>query len=323
MKLNQGNFTKSFNKKYFFEKKPSIAVGVSGGPDSMGLLFLLNKWNKSVNGNLTALIVNHNLRLNSFEESKSVYMYLKNQKIKTKILSVKKNQVIKRSMSEARENRYKLLTDYCKKNNILHLFLGHHKDDNLETFLLRKVSGSDFDGLGSIKLISLINQINIIRPLLFFSKQEIIDYNLKNKIPFIKDPSNNNLSYTRPSIRNYINEISKKNYIQVCTEFKTIQKNLKLYKIMVSEILIKNIIYCNKNHIEINLNNFLKLDTLVSEKIIKKLYAFFNQKEFFLRSKKIQIFINELKNKNFKTFNLRGMTIKKVNKTLIFFNKTN
>ena len=92
---------------------------------------------------------------------------------------------------------------------------------------------------------------------------------------------------------------------------------------MVSEILIKNIIYCNKNHIEINLNNFLKLDTLVSEKIIKKLYAFFNQKEFFLRSKKIQIFINELKNKNFKTFNLRGMTIKKVNKTLIFFNKTN
>ena len=92
-------------------------------------------------------------------------------------------------MNEARANRYELLTNYCKRNNILHLFLGHHRDDNLETFITRKVSGSDLEGLGSMKIKSVTDKILIIRPLLSFPKNEIINYNYKIKFflfPFIK-----------------------------------------------------------------------------------------------------------------------------------------
>ena len=85
-------------------------------------------------------------------------------------------------MNEARNNRYNLLTDYCIKNNILHLFIAHHKDDNLETFLSRKIAGSDFYGLKSMSKLSLYNRVNIIRPLLNFSKEMLLDYNKKNKI---------------------------------------------------------------------------------------------------------------------------------------------
>ena len=64
-------------------------------------------------------------------------------------------------MNEARINRYNLLTNYCRKKNILHLFVGHHLDDNLETFIYRKVSGSDFEGLQSIKNKSVNNKVDV------------------------------------------------------------------------------------------------------------------------------------------------------------------
>ena len=71
-KLNQVNFNNYINKNYLFERKPFVAVAVSGGPDSMALLFLVNNWIKTVKGSVIAIIVNHGLRENSKEEAKLV-----------------------------------------------------------------------------------------------------------------------------------------------------------------------------------------------------------------------------------------------------------
>ena len=111
--LNEKKFISFLTNQKCFEDKPHVAVGVSGGPDSMALLFLLNQWIATVNGKLEALIVNHNLRNNSYDEAISVHKYLKDKKIDSKILNVKKNQIKKRSMHEARNNRYNLLTNFC------------------------------------------------------------------------------------------------------------------------------------------------------------------------------------------------------------------
>ena len=73
MILNQINFTKALSVNHKFEKNPSVAVGVSGGPDSMALLYLLNNWIKKNNGNLVALIVDHKLRKESSLEAKIIY----------------------------------------------------------------------------------------------------------------------------------------------------------------------------------------------------------------------------------------------------------
>ena len=323
MKLTQKNFKQTINNNYIFENKPTIAIGVSGGPDSMALLFLLNQWIATVNGKLKALIVNHNLRNNSYDEALSVHKYLKDKKIDSKILNVKQNQIKKRSMHEARNNRYNLLTNFCKKNNILHLFMAHHKDDNIETFLTRKVSGSDFEGLDSIRSSSLINKININRPLLEFCKKDIIRYNLRHRILFVKDPSNYNLNYTRPTIRNFLEQTSKKNINEITSEFLTIKKNIVLYKKMIFQILIKNLIHINKNQISIDYKKFVILDPYISQKIIKIIFQFFNNQKAFLRSEKIQIFMKAIKNTKFKVFNLSGMIIKKSNESLIFFKKPN
>ena len=82
MYLNKKNFIEKLNKNYSFEKNPLVAVGVSGGPDSMALLFLLNEWNKSVNGKIVVLIVDHNLRLNSSKEAKLIQKFLSKKKLK-------------------------------------------------------------------------------------------------------------------------------------------------------------------------------------------------------------------------------------------------
>ena len=76
MRLNYKYISEIIHKNYHFEKKPTIAVAVSGGPDSMCLLFLLNEWIKTNCGKIIALIVNHNLRANSTSEANGILKFL-------------------------------------------------------------------------------------------------------------------------------------------------------------------------------------------------------------------------------------------------------
>ena len=77
MPLTFLNFEKTLEKFFFYEKNPRIAVGVSGGPDSLALVILLNRWIKKKKGQLIALVVDHGIRKESFSESlqtKNIYL---------------------------------------------------------------------------------------------------------------------------------------------------------------------------------------------------------------------------------------------------------
>jgi len=323
MKLNKIDFISYINDNFIFEKNPNVAVAVSGGPDSAALIFLINEWSNLVKGKVTSLIINHNLRKESSKESKIVSNLLKENKINSKILKVKKNEIFKKTMKEARINRYNLLINYCRNNSILHLFVAHHKDDQIETFLNRKISGSDFYGLQGIKNINLSNQICIIRPLLDYSKKQIIKFNIDNGIRFIEDPSNKNYNYTRPVIRKFLDQTNSSIKKKINKDFQLIQDYSELYNKMISELMIKIIIEAKKNYIKTNIKNLLDQDVLILERIIKKIYFFFYNENVFLKSKKIQILISKLNNRNFKIFNLKSMIVKKDNNFLIFSKKTN
>jgi len=107
-----------------------------------------------------------------------------------------------------------IIINFCKKNKIFHLFLGHHFDDNLETFLIRKVAGSNFEGLASMPFSIIRNKVQLIRPLINYKKNQIIEFNKKNKIKFIEDPSNFNEKYTRVVIRNFLIQTNHMNIIK-------------------------------------------------------------------------------------------------------------
>ena len=72
MEISQKKFNKILKKNFLFEKKPTIAVAVSGGPDSMALVFLLNKWIQNNQGKIFALIIDHGIRKESYKESKTI-----------------------------------------------------------------------------------------------------------------------------------------------------------------------------------------------------------------------------------------------------------
>ena len=322
MKLTNKEFIKKIEKKYTFEKNPSVAVAVSGGPDSMSLLFLVNAFIKYKKGKLIALIVDHRIRKNSKEEAKFISTYLNKNNINSQILTANKNKVIKKSMKEARDNRYNLLTDYCIKKNILHLFIAHHKDDNLETFLSRKTAGSDFYGLKSMSELSLYNRVNIIRPLLNFSKEMLLDYNKKNKIEYINDPSNFNLDYTRPTIRNFLKKCDKKTIKEINKDFENILFYSPYFIQMILEILLKNIVHVDSKQIVISPHNIKNLNEITSENIIRRIYQFLFYQSNAPRSKKTRILISEMKKLNFNNFNIKGMIVKKNDDFLTFLRKT-
>ncbi len=318
MKLNFLNFEKILNKSFLFEKKPHVAVAVSGGPDSMALLYLVNRWVKIHNGLVEAIIINHNIRMNSNNEAIKVSKIIKKLNIKARILNTEPEKVKKKSMTEARDNRYELLTQYCKRRNIINLFLAHHKDDNLETFVNRKVTGSNFDGLGAMSNKIIKDNILVIRPLLNFSKKQIYLFNLKYNIKFIEDPSNKNYNYTRPIIRNYLNTLNYKNKRKIIDDFELIKKYMPRYKNMIFELLIKNIQYLDDKNILFNYNVFVEIDDLISERIIMKIYSYLSNKFANIRSSKTNLLIDSIKKTDFKTFNLQGMLVKKTEDCLLF-----
>ncbi|MFL2510431.1 MAG: tRNA lysidine(34) synthetase TilS [Alphaproteobacteria bacterium] len=310
MKILQNSFNQYLNKNYFFEKKPNIAVAVSGGPDSMCLIHLLNNWINLNRGNLVALIIDHQLRKESKKESHLIKNYLLKNKISTKIIKINKKLVIKKNMKEARENRYDKLIKYCNRKNIFHLFLAHHYDDNIETFLIRKLSGSNFEGLRGMQYKNVNNSIQILRPLLFNTKKEILEFNLKNKIYYLNDPSNLNIKYTRVAIRNFLNK-NKILHKKIKKDFEKIEKNYPIYIQMVYEIFNKIIIKINNKNILIESDRFFEHNKEIQVKIVEIIYKFLMPKRESIRSIKIYNLLENLLSKKIVKANLGGIDIKK------------
>ena len=319
MFLNYKIFKFLIKNYEYFENKPHIGVGVSGGPDSMALVYLLNKWIKNKNGKLTAIIFDHGIRYNSKTESLKVRKILTDLNIYSLIIKPNKNKPIKKNMSNARDNRFEGLIKICKKNNILHLFLGHHSDDNLETYLMRKINGSNLSGLESINKTTYFNNIQILRPLIEIDKKSILTFNKKHKVDYIIDPTNRDINYTRIKLRNFLQNNKHKREIE--KDFLNIKKHIPNYKKMIWETLIDNLIYVSATKIKISFNNLMKLDDLIIEKHILCLLIFFNKKKAQTKSTKIIILMDTLRKPSFKTFNLSGIIIKKNSDFLTFSQK--
>ena len=319
MVLNENFFFTRLKKLECFENRPYICVGVSGGPDSIALTYLLSKWVRNHRGKLIGLIFNHKLRENSEDEAKLVRGLLKKMDVSSKIITPKKNKLIKKNMSQARLNRYDGLLGYCKKNNITHLFLGHHLDDNLETFLMRRISGSNIDGLSCMTILTNFNFIRLYRPLINIDKNSIIKFNKKNNLEYINDPSNTNFNYTRVQVRSFLkNKYNKK---QALSEFRTINKHLLNYKKMILEIFINNFQVVSSNLLKVKFDYLAKHHDLIIEKHMMMILRFFSNHNYKTRSSKIKLLITELNKPNFKSFNISGVIAEKSNDFLEFSRK--
>jgi len=125
-----------------------VAVAVSGGPDSMALVFCVKRWldEKTEVGSITAFIVDHDLRDASAAEAEQVRKTLMKIGIPAEILRWQHAPVTARLHETARTARRRLLTEACRRRAIPDLLLAHHSDDQAETILMRLAKGSGVDG---------------------------------------------------------------------------------------------------------------------------------------------------------------------------------
>ena len=278
----------------------------------------MHQWIIKKNGYLIALIVDHRIRAESFSESLQTKNFLIGKSINSKILFVNRKKVKNQKLSQARINRFEKLLNYCQKKNIFHLFLGHHFDDNLETFILRKIAGSNFEGLNCMQEKIIYNNVQIIRPLLKFSKKQILDYIKKMNLVYVDDPSNKDEKYSRVVVRKFIkkNPQYKKNIIQ---EFKLIRENYYDYKKMIFQIYNLINIEINKKVIIFDSIKFLNLDQEIQAKFIEITYKFFNPKKPFLRYQKVLNTLDRIYKTVNLSINLSSMKVKRNNDLIYFF----
>lgn len=186
-----------------YETEKAIAVGVSGGPDSMALAWLLKEWGQGRNIPLHILSVDHGLRPQSAAEARQVGDIVGTwPDVYHRVLEWCSEKPESRLLEEARRARYGLMAEYCREHQITYLFLAHHQDDQAETFLFRLAKGSGLDGLSGMQRRQRYNDsLTLVRPLLGFSKQALIDVCEQQGLAYIHDPTNDNPDYARPRLR--------------------------------------------------------------------------------------------------------------------------
>ena len=185
------------------KEKEKLMLGVSGGPDSVFLLIMFSKLKELKKIDFITVHFNHSLRKSADREEEFVRNLSKNLNIK--FVSEKKEvkKLYKGDSLEqtARNLRYDFFLKIARRYKIKKLALAHHKDDLVETVLLRIFRGTGLLGLRAILPLSKYKNLTVIRPLLFLEKREILDFLSKNKIPYMVDKSNFENEFLRNKIR--------------------------------------------------------------------------------------------------------------------------
>ena len=184
-----------------FESNPKLAVAVSGGGDSMGLALLAFEWTKRCGGSMVAVTVDHGLRAESAIEALQVKNWLYNYSIPHITLKWTGPYPSSGLQAAARRARYQLMMDYCSQNAILHLLVGHHKEDQAETVMIRHESKSGPHGLAAMASVRELPEIRLLRPLLDVPQIRLINTLTNIGQSWIKDPSNENVKMARARLR--------------------------------------------------------------------------------------------------------------------------
>lgn len=277
--------------KYNIKNNDYIVVGVSGGSDSVALLDLL--LNSIDHSKIVVAHVNHHVRIESDIEEE----YLKNFCLEkniifetTKFLEYKENNF----ENEARKRRYKFYENLLLKYNSKFLFLAHHGDDLIETVMMKIVRGSNLTGYSGIKEITNKKNYFIIRPLLKFTKEDIITYNKENNLVYFNDRTNEDTNYTRNRYRKTILPLLKKEDPLVHLKFLKYSNILQEYDSYITKICQDLII--KKYQDKIKINDFKEEDPFIQKNIIYLLLVkIYNNEDNLIKEKHLINILNIIK----------------------------
>src|SRR3977135_68592 len=169
---------------------PAIVLAVSGGPDSIALMWLAARWRRALarGPRLIAVTVDHGLRSEAPREARAVKRLARSLDLPHRTVrwtGAKPNTGLP---AAAREARYRLLAQTARASGATHILTAHTRDDQAETLLMRMLRGSGIAGLAAMARESERDGVLLARPFLQGSKAQLIAPPTKAKIAFTDDP---------------------------------------------------------------------------------------------------------------------------------------
>ena len=221
-----------------WQKTDKIALGLSGGVDSIVLFHLLVTKYKESYKELVAFHINHGLREESYEEAEFVENFVKNYNVKFYKKELNMNDLVRDSHTSeemlARKLRYEAFEEMSSLEGGVKLVTAHHKNDQVENILMRLLSGRSMDYNLMIEEQTTIGNLEVYRPLLNILKIDLEQYAAKNNLKYYVDSTNFDTDYTRNNIRhnivpllNDVNAASFDNLINFSSYYQNINTELK------------------------------------------------------------------------------------------------
>lgn len=216
------------------DKNKHYLLACSFGPDSMALFHMLLKEGYK----FTVAHVNYHLRKEADKEESLLRDYCVSNNIGIYVKSVEENLGESNLEKKCRDIRYDFFVDVVKNNHFAALLVAHQEDDLIETYLMQKRRKNLVNYFG-IKEYSYISDIEIIRPLLKYRKEELLIYCRMFNVPFAIDKTNLEDHFLRNQIRHSVVEkMSSEERKQILKEIE--EDNEKLNQIFADISQIKS-----------------------------------------------------------------------------------
>ena len=287
-----------------------FAIGVSGGCDSMALMHLSIEWihNRNYTTIPHVLSVNHNLRDEARDEVEFVKQNADHCYHHT--LEWQHSKINSNIQALAREARYRIMTKWCIENHVKILLIAHHLDDQAETVMLRLARGSGIDGLSAMTIVTKLNDIKIVRPLLNESRENILNYLNKRGLNWAEDPSN--AKYERSIYRRYLNSSRNPELLKarLCRTAEHMQNARDALSYYTNQAIDNCIIYQEFGYIEILHDIFFALPKEISMRVLLHALTRISGKIYKPRYNKFINLFNKIWNKELiKNYTLHGCVI--------------
>ena len=273
MKNKVINTIQKFN---LIQSGDKIVLGVSGGPDSISMLNILNEIKEDFKFEIYVAHINHMIREEAIEDEKYVQNYCDKNNIKCYVKRTDVQQFAntnKIGTEEAgRKIRYDFFEEVMQKVGANKIGIAHNKNDKIETIIMNLIRGS---GLSGLKGIEPLRDDKYIRPLIECERQEIEQYCEQNKLKPRIDKTNFENDYTRNKIRNivipYIQKEFNPNIIQTMDRFSQVATEESDYINKQSNDIYQNLlIERNANQIVLKLKDFNKQEKVIKNRIVLK-----------------------------------------------------
>jgi tRNA(Ile)-lysidine synthase len=186
-----------------WKSAPAIVLAVSGGPDSIALMWLAARWRRALarGPRLVAVTVDHGLRAEAAREALQVKRLARTLDLPHRTLRWTGAKPKTGLPAAARSARYRLLAQAAQASGATHILTAHTRDDQAETLLMRMLRGSGIAGLAAMARQSERDGVLLARPFLQVSKAQLVATLKKAKVSFADDPTNRDPNFTRPRIR--------------------------------------------------------------------------------------------------------------------------